>query len=104
LEIQQIGPSRDGFGEVIEGWVKLATVWGAIEPMTGSEQFIQKADQVVASRLSRIRIRKRSGLDDTRLRVKHGERIFDIQSITYDPTLKREIILIGEERPASGEE
>lgn len=56
------------YGQVARSWVLVGTVWGAIEPLSGSEIFA--ARQVQANVTHRVRLRYRAGLTpDMRLTV-----------------------------------
>lgn len=98
VTLQEYTAGRDSFNAEIEQWIDIATLWAAIEPVSGDEQYQQRADQVLAIRQVRIRIRQRPELDRAKLRVIHGERIFDVQAVEIDPTLKRQMVLVCEER------
>lgn len=100
VTIQEYVADRDDFGGEVKIWVDLATVWAAIEPAGGDEGFQTAADQNLARRQTKIRIRQRDGLDQAKLRLVFGERIFDVQAVEIDPTLKRQMILTCEEMNA----
>lgn len=97
VTIQQYAPDRDDYGAEVEVWIDIATVWAAIEPVSGAEQYQAQADQLVARRLTQIRIRERDGLDNAKLRIVRNNRTFDVQSVQTDPTLKRQMILTCQE-------
>jgi SPP1 family predicted phage head-tail adaptor len=75
--------ARDGFGDVVTTWSRVATVWGSIEPMYGRE-FLQ-ARQVQAEDTTRIRIRYRADVRPSwRIEEAGGGASWDIKTITYD--------------------
>lgn len=80
VELQRAEDGIDGYGEQTPTWRTLATVWAAIEPLTGREYFLANQNNSEVS--GRITLR---ALPDFRLtpkdRVRYGTRLFDIQSV-----------------------
>lgn len=97
ITIQQQMKGRDTDGGEIIIWSDLATVWAAVEPQSGDERHISDSDQLLASRLTKFRIRKRDGLNAT-MRIIFGSQVFDIREIIHVETGNREMWLIGEEK------
>jgi SPP1 family predicted phage head-tail adaptor len=97
ITIQQQVKGRDTDGGVIVIWSDLTTIWAAVEPLSGAERQVENSDQLLATRLTRFRIRKRNGLDTT-MRIVFGYQAFDIQEIIHVQARSREIQLIGLER------
>ena len=81
ITIQQIGTAKDSFGQMVETWVDVQTVYASIEPLTGKEFFAAK--QIHSELTTTIKIRYLAGVDTSK-RVKYGDRIFDILAI-IDP-------------------
>ena len=76
--IIQVGTeAQDGFGGVTLTWATFATVWAAIEPISGKEFF--DSQQVNAEVTTRIRIRYLASVTP-KMRVLHGARIYRIES------------------------
>ncbi len=96
--IQENTPTRDSYGDEVDSWSTWATVWGAVEPLTGREAFSAGANQRLAEVTHRIRIRYRSGVLPT-MRVTWRSRTFNIQSVIEPETRDREIQLMCEELP-----
>ncbi|MCB0190645.1 MAG: phage head closure protein [Anaerolineae bacterium] len=94
--IQQNTPTRDTDGAELESWSTVATVWAAVIPLSGREQFINAEDQTVALSSTRIEMRYRSGLT-TRMRVTWSGHTYDIQRIVEVNTRQRELHLLCEE-------
>lgn len=68
-------------GEVLMDWVALAEVWAAIEPLSTREFF---AAQSVQSKVSaRIIIRYRPDIDAA-MRLRHNQKIYNIEGILAD--------------------
>lgn len=87
--------TRNGVGEEIPAYDELvATVWGAVEPMSGRE-FIE-ANQVQADVTTRIRIRYR---DDIRpeMRVVEGTHTYGIDAVLEQKGERRELHLMCKE-------
>lgn len=69
---------RDEFGQPLEGWDVVATLWASVEPISGRE--LMSAQQVQAEVTHRIRCRYRAGLEASQ-RIVYDGRPFDIQSV-----------------------
>lgn len=63
VTIKQLTTTTDEYGQPIDTWTDVATVWAAIEPLRGREYFAAMAEQ--ADVTTRIRIRYREGIDRT---------------------------------------
>ena len=94
ITIQQKTITRDTYGAAVETWAALATVWAAVEPMSGREYF--QSQQINAEVTTRIRIRHRSDVDST-MRVVFGASTYDIQAVIEPETNKRELQLMCRE-------
>lgn len=70
--IQRRVPVRNEFGEEIEGWVDVATVWARFERVNGADEF--RAEQRSSKQQVRFTIRYRPGLDPTMTVIYDGER------------------------------
>lgn len=68
-------------GQPIDAWTTVATVWGAIEPLSGREAFY--ANQVQADASHRVIIRGNRTVT-TRNRLVHEGRTFNIVSVMSD--------------------
>ena len=68
----------DAMGGVSSSWATLATVWAQVSPITGRE-FVS-AEQTMSGATVRVRIRRRADVTP-RMRLVHGSRIYDIQSV-----------------------
>jgi SPP1 family predicted phage head-tail adaptor len=98
VTIQQPGTRVDdgyGGGSVVDS--NVATVWAAIEPLTGNELF--QAGQFNPSLSHRVRIRYYPGIRPS-WKVKYGTRTFDIKSVADVDERHREVVLMCEELPA----
>ena len=71
ITIQQNTPTTNSFGETIDAWTTLCTVWAAIEPLSGKRYW--EAKQANTDETGMIRIRYRSDIT-TRMRALFGTR------------------------------
>lgn len=91
IVIQSPTTTQNAIGEPVTTWVEVATVWAAIEDMTGREfQAAQAAQNGVETR---IRVRWRDGLTPT-MRALAGGRIYDIQAVLDRDGRKTELQLM----------
>lgn len=94
VTIQTATETANGFGELVRSWATYATVWAAVEPLSGREYL--QGRQVQGSVTTKIRIRERSGVTE-RMRVSWGSHTYDIEAVLRDPTNAREIVLMCSE-------
>lgn len=80
ITIQQMADTTDDYGTPVETdeWNTFATVWAAINPLTGRE-YIQ-TQNVIPDLTATIKIRYLPGVT-TRMRVLYGTRVFDIKAV-----------------------
>ncbi len=81
ITIQDRTIARNSFGEEVETWVDLATVWGKVESLSGSE-FVATAE-AGATVTHQITIRRRGGLLPT-MHVLYKDRTFEITAVLED--------------------
>lgn len=84
-------------GAITNAWVPLATVWAAVEPLTGREFFA--ASTTLAEVTTRIRLRYRPGFSVTD-RVTHEGAQYDIAAIINPRSGDRELVLMCKAHPA----
>lgn len=94
VTIQAKTITRGTDGSVIESWADTATVWAAVEPLTGREYWA--AQQINAERTVKFRIRYRSGITP-QMRISYSSRTFDIKSVINVEEQNRELLLMCEE-------
>lgn len=78
ITIEQPTASQDAYGEPVESWGALATVWAQVQPLRGEERF--EAQQVGAERTVRFRIRYRSDVTE-QMRVVYDGDVYDITAV-----------------------
>lgn len=62
LRFERATETQNQFGEPVQSWVEIKTVWGAVEPLRGAER--QRANQTAASEDVRIVARYSPALSD----------------------------------------
>src|SRR5262245_32080883 len=92
VKIEEAHEARDTMGGVIVTWKEYATVYAAIEPLTGREAI--QAAQLQAQVDHRIRIRYLPGVVP-KMRVTHDERAYDIQAVLDVEGRRRELHLMA---------
>lgn len=100
ITVQQLSSTTgDGGGGVAsENWTDFATVYADVEPLTGRELF--QAQQVNDELTHKITIRYIPGLS-SKMRVKYGSRIFQIESVLDVGERHREVQLMTRELVAA---
>lgn len=91
--------TRDAYGGEVKNWQPVATVWAAVEPLSGREFFA--ASQVNAEVTGRIRIRYMAGVRPT-MRAVLGERVFEILAVIDPQERHEELQLMVKEVLADG--
>lgn len=95
VTIKQLTTTVDEYGQPLEEWTDIATVWAGIEPLQGREFF--SAMQENAEVTTRIRIRYREGIDRTMI-VDYNGTQFEILYIIHPEFAKKELQLMCKER------
>lgn len=77
------GEVQDSNGDLVQEWVDVATVWGAIEPVSGREFISAQTEQ--SKIIARIVIRYRNDIDAT-MRIFHAykDAYYNIEGILSD--------------------
>ena len=91
LTLQSKSETRDAYGAAIISWSDEATLWGAIEPLSGKEYLAQ--DSIQSEAKVRIVIRYYSGVA-TSWRVKHDGLYYDIKDVLDLDTRHRQMTLM----------
>jgi SPP1 family predicted phage head-tail adaptor len=78
ITIQKLVNTQDTFGQPVEQWSNVVTVWASVNPIVGKEFF---AAETVNSEVShKIRIRYKQDITPD-MRIKFKDRYFSIQSV-----------------------
>ena len=86
LVLQSKTYTTDSYGAQIVGWSTQATVWGAIEPLSGKEYLAQQ--QIQSEIMVRIVIRYRSDIT-TAWRITNDGLYYDIENILNENSRDR---------------
>lgn len=81
--------------EITQTWTTLATVWAEVLDMSGSERF--RAAQVQPGATVTVRIRYRDDVT-SKMRIRHGSRYLNIESVIDMEGRNRERLLICSEQ------
>lgn len=92
--IQYPAKSRNDFGEDIETYTDLDTVWCSIEPVTGSEKWLQQ--ERVSEATYKIRMRYRANLNPT-MRMKYKNRYLQFLAVINLNEDSRDIFIPAKE-------
>ena len=91
LILQSKAETRDSYGATLITWDTEATVWGAIEPLSGKEYFSQQSVQAEAQ--VRIVIRYYSGVLPS-WRVSNGGLYYDIVDVLNHDMRNQQLTLM----------
>ncbi len=91
VTFQRRSTAQDGFGEQSKDYTDLATVWGAVEPLSGREFFA--AQQVQSDVSVRVTCRYSSAIAGVteKDRIQHGAVFYDIRSVIDVDSRHREL-------------
>lgn len=87
ITFQKLQQTKNEYGEVLDNWLDVKTVWAEIKPVSGNQFFAAK--QINSEISHNVYIRYRSDLSPN-MRIKYKERIFDmlyIMNVNEDNTL-----------------
>ena len=82
---------QDAYGQKVEQWQTIASVWAGIEPGKGREWFA--AQQINAETVAMVIIRYRPDVDTT-CRVLHDSTVYTIEAVIDPDTRHRELQLM----------
>ena len=78
ITIEALATVQDGFGDPVESWTALATVWAQMLPLRGTERF--QAQQFDAELTTRFRIRYRDDVSELMRIVFDGDS-YEIEAV-----------------------
>lgn len=78
VTLQELVKTDDGYGGIAETWRDVATVWAAVEPLSGDERYA--AQQVQSDLTHRVTIRYRAGVRP-QMRVMYAGRVLQIVAV-----------------------
>ena len=95
ITIQDYTESQNGYGAVTKTWSDYATLWASIEPIRGREFW--ESQQINAEVTAKITIRYLADINP-KMRVKYGNRIFEIISVINPEERNVELQLMVKEK------
>lgn len=95
--VERATDGTDAYGDQVQTWTTLATVWAGIEPLSGREYL--SAAHIQADVSTRIVMRGIPGVTLTpKDRIRYGARLFDIKQIVDQNAENVELQLLTQER------
>ena len=99
IKIQRPSTAKDSLGGTTRSWIDVATVWAAIQPLSGREAVI--ANRLSAEITHQITVRHQAVFDNpqqvAQMRVLYRSRIFNIHSALDDDEQRVAVILLASE-------
>lgn len=95
IKILKLEKTQDSSGNIIEDWVEHKKVWAKIFNLQGRQYW--EAKQAQSEVTGEIRIRYTDDLT-TDMRIKHGEKEYDIESLFDADARRRELVIMVKER------
>jgi len=93
--LQSRSNTQDDFGQPVESWTALGSIYAAIEPLSGRELMTRSGAAALASH--KITIRHREGITPAN-RILFGVRLFDILLIVNPQEMNERLEMIVQER------
>jgi len=100
ISLQKQVSEQNDYGGIVSKWKTVANIRAAVEPLQGREYFsgpFQMGENIV-----RVRIRYIEGVT-RKMRIRYGNRVFDIYSVIDSMESHRELQLMCKEGEAYGE-
>ncbi|GIV86627.1 MAG: hypothetical protein KatS3mg054_0656 [Chloroflexus sp.] len=98
VTIQQLAVTQNTYGEQVETWTDLRSVWASIEPLRGQEYIASKTMQAAVDH--RIRLRYAADITPHNHRIVYKSRIFEIESVIHVREARVETQLMCREQVA----
>lgn len=91
VSLERLQEGQDPYGQPLTDWLPVATVWAAVEPLTGREYIAASA--LISAVEARITLRYRPGVSSA-MRVIHGADVYGIQSVIHVKSAKQVLQLM----------
>lgn len=75
ITFQALSQSKNEYGEIVEEWLDIKTVWAEIKPVSGNQFFAAK--QINSEISHNVYIRYRTDLKPS-MRIKFKDRVFEV--------------------------
>lgn len=95
ITIEEATETLTSIGEVTQTWATFATVWAKVEPLNGREYW--QSAQINSEITGKITIRYLEDIT-TKMRIKFGSRIFNIEAILNSEEKNKEMTLLIKEQ------
>ena len=96
VAVQTLTTSQDGYGEPVETWATVDTVWAELTPAVRAtrESFAGMSEQRSAHTTFECRIRFIAGLDPYTTRLLHDGVVYEVESIMDPDGRTRELLML----------
>ena len=94
ITLQANVPTKNSDGEYVDTYIDVATVWAAVEPLSGNRYF--QAQQANSDVSGVVRIRYRADVKPT-MRIQYIGRYFKIVSVINPNEAKKELHILYKE-------
>lgn len=96
VEIQSLSTTQDGYGEAVETWATVATVWGEMIPSLRAtrEAFAAVSEQRSARLSMECRLRYRDGLSPGGTRLRWNGAVYEVEAVMDPDGRRRELLLL----------
>lgn len=81
VAIQALTHTQNEYGEPVETWAAVGTVWAEVRAAAGAERFVSGADQEQATITHMVTMRWFDGLSPVNHRLVWRERTLDVESV-----------------------
>lgn len=97
IQILAVTRTQDGYGEPVETWATVATVWGQWTPLVTQtrEAFAAGAGQMSARQSMQARIRHREGLAAGSTRLATDGQTMEVEAVMDPDGRGRELVVMG---------
>lgn len=97
LSVERYTTTQDDWGDEVQAWESIATVWGSVEPLRGNER--HRAMQVQATEEVRVLMRWQPDIADLNAsdRIVFGSKVYDISAVLNIDERNREVHVMARE-------
>lgn len=97
VTIQDFTVAQNAYGEPVETWANVTTVWAEVLPARGQERFVAAGDQQLATLTHVVRMRYYDGLSPVDHRLVWGSITLDVESVQDPDGRRREMRVLCRE-------
>jgi SPP1 family predicted phage head-tail adaptor len=81
VTVQVVSMTQNSYGEPVQTWTDVGTVWAQVLPARGQERFVASGDQQLATVTHTVEMRYLDGMSPVNHRLQWGTQILDIESV-----------------------